>query len=133
LWSRLGAPWRLDIRSDGSARLRYQRGKTEQNAEARSGTFDFPALVARLSTLASDEGHCERNVMVFFHWEGQRGGVLGKNLHDEGLVKSLFQQTLGRCPWRNRALKLLWTVEWLDLRFKNGATRDMTRGDATAT
>jgi hypothetical protein len=40
-----------------------------------------------VTTLASDEGHYERNAVVFFHREGQRGGVLGKNVHDEGLVK----------------------------------------------
>src|SRR5262249_49460788 len=96
-----GAPWRLDIRPDGSARLPYPTGQGEHSAMARSGTFDFPALVARLSTLASDEGHYERNAVVFLHREGQRGGVMGKNLHDEGFVKSVFQQALGNSPWRN--------------------------------
>ncbi len=111
----LGLPWRLEIRSDGSARIRYQRGQTERIAGSVSGTFDFPVLLEVLSKMASDEGHGERNPVVFFHRRGEPGMVRGKHVHDEGFVRGLFEYALGNTFWKNRALKRLWASEqWAD-------------------
>ncbi len=108
----MGLPWRLDIRPDGSARIQYLRGQTEESAEATIGTFDFPNLLATLSTEASNEGHYERNAMVFFYRQMQKGTVFGKHLHDVGLVTFLFQRALERATKTNRALTRLWASEW---------------------
>jgi hypothetical protein len=57
-------PWNLDIRSDGSARVRYLMVRTDESSEVPAGTFDFPALLATLAAAASEEGHYERNAMI---------------------------------------------------------------------
>ncbi|QDV35567.1 hypothetical protein [Tautonia plasticadhaerens] len=41
---RMDRHWSLDIRSDGSARIRYLEWQTDESAEAPAGTFEFPAL-----------------------------------------------------------------------------------------
>ncbi|MFO0891085.1 MAG: hypothetical protein U0790_18315 [Isosphaeraceae bacterium] len=105
-------PWSLDIRADGSARLRYLKWQTDESAEAPAGTFDFADLLARLRASASDEGHYERNALVSFHRQGQSGGVRCKHLHDGGLVTSLFRQALARAVEPNRALEDLFAEEW---------------------
>ncbi len=82
-------PWNLDIRSDGSAQARYQSEPIDERIEAPAGTFNFPEILAKLSSAASDEGQYERNTMVAFRRKGQRGGVRCQHLHDTALVTSL--------------------------------------------
>jgi hypothetical protein len=105
-------PWTLDIRSDGSARIRYLRSKSDESAEVLAGTFDFPDLLATLSASVSDEGHHERNAMVTFRRKGQSGGVLAGHLHDGGLATSLFRRALERATELNEALERLFAIEW---------------------
>jgi hypothetical protein len=105
-------PWTLDIRSDGSARIRYLRSRSDESAEAPAGTFDFPDLLATLSAAVSDEGHYERNAMVTFHRRGQSGGVHAKHLHDGELATSLFRRPLERATELNEALERLFATEW---------------------
>jgi hypothetical protein len=86
--------WTLDIKADGSARLRYRHGETEAEAEAPSGAFPFAELLETLTARASEEGHFERNPMLFLFRPSQSGGVQGQHLHDHPLVASLFRRML---------------------------------------
>jgi hypothetical protein len=105
-------PWSLDIQADGSARIRYLKWPTDESAEAPAGTFDFLDLLVTLSAAGSNEGHHERNAMVFFLRKGNWGRVHGKHLHDGGLVTSLFRRALERATGPNRALERLFATEW---------------------
>ena len=110
----MGQPWRLDIRSDGSARIRYLQGQTDEAAEAPTGTFRFVELLATLAAAASEEGHFERNAMVFFHRRGQSGMVRGQHLHDRRLVMSLFQLVLERSTVPNKTLERRFATRWTE-------------------
>jgi len=105
-------PWTLDIRTDGSARLRYLRGNTNHTVEAPPGTFSFSHLLATITTSASDTGHYERNAMVFFPREGQSGGLTGRHLPDGAFVTSLFKLALERANARNSELGRLLMTDW---------------------
>ena len=112
-------PWRLDIRPDGSARIRYAIEQTEETVAAPAGTFDFPALLETLSAAASEEGHCERNAVVFFYRNGQSGLVEGKHVHDRNLITSLFRLAIEKARvrklfWvrRSKALERRFETEW---------------------
>ena len=108
----MGQPWTLDIRSDGSARLRYLRGQTDESIEAPARTFDFPGLLELLPSVAVDQGHYERNAMVFFHRRGQSGGVRGRHLHDAKYITSLFEMALKEAVRPTNALKRRFKDEW---------------------
>jgi hypothetical protein len=103
-------PWTLDIRPDGSARLRYRLWQTTESAEVPAGTFDFPDLLATLSPAGSDEGHPERNAAVWFLRAGQ--SVKGKHLRDGGLVKALFRHALERATGPREALERRFATDW---------------------
>lgn len=105
-------PWSLDIRADGSARLRYLKWQKDESAEAPAGTFDFTDLLTRLVAAASDEGQYERNALVSFHRQGQSGGAQCKHLHDGRLVTSLFRQALSGAIVPNGTLEHLFAAEW---------------------
>jgi hypothetical protein len=105
-------PWTLDIRSDGSARLRYLSGQTDVAAEAPAGTFRFPDLLATVTAAGSDQGHYERNAMAYFPRKGQSSGLRGRHLHDGRLVSSLFRLALERAVVPNDALEKLFAAEW---------------------
>jgi hypothetical protein len=105
-------PWTLDIHSDGSARIRYLRARSDEKAEVPTGTFDFPDLLAKLSAAVSDEGQYERNAMVTFRRQAQSGGVHAKHLHDGELATSLFRRALERATELNETLERLFATEW---------------------
>jgi hypothetical protein len=110
----MGLQWRLDVRSDGSACIRYRQGQIDEAAEAPAETFNFEELLAKLSAAASGEGHYELNAMVFFHRQGQSGGLRGKHLHDSKLVRSLFRLVLKRSVEPNKPLERRFAAEWPD-------------------
>lgn len=105
-------PWSLDIRSDGSARIRYLEGKTDETADAPAGTFRFQEVLASLTASASNEGHWDRNAMVSFHRKGQSGGVQAKHLHNSEMVTSLFQLAFKNATERNKALERRFSTDW---------------------
>ena len=108
----VGGPWRLDIRSDGSAQLRFLEEQVDEFADAPPRTFDFRGLVDLLSAAVSDQGHYERNAIVLFHRMGQSGLVWGKNLLDRNLATAIFQEALKKATKPNKALQRLFTSEW---------------------
>ena len=108
----MGQQWSLDIRSDGSAHIRHLRGQSDESAETPPGAFDFLDLLATLSAAGSNEGHYEENAVVYFFRKGQSGGVSGKYLHDNELVKSLFQLALQRSLPPKKTLADRFASEW---------------------
>jgi hypothetical protein len=104
-------PWTLDIRSDGSARIRYLRSRSSESAEAPAGTFDFPDLLATLSAAVSVEGHHKRNAMVGLGRKGQSLRGYAGHQPDGGLATSLFRRTLERATEPNEALERRFATE----------------------
>lgn len=101
----MGLPWTLEIQSDGSARIEFSKGKAKESAEAPPGTFGIADLAAKLSAAVTDNGHPDRNAVVFFRRKGQSGGIRGKHLQDRKLVTSLFRLVLNRSAEAHPALE----------------------------
>jgi hypothetical protein len=104
--------WDLELRPDGSARLRQGINQAEESIQVPAGTFDFPGLFEPLRAAASGEGHYERNPTFFVFREGQSGGARGQHFHDEELVKSLFRLALAGAVGRNPALEGRFASRW---------------------
>jgi hypothetical protein len=105
-------PWTLDIRSDGSARIRYLKRRREETADAPPDSFRFQEVLEMMSVAISNEGNWERNPLVVFHRKGQSGRVEAKHLRNAELVTSLFQFALKKAIQPNRTLEMLFTTDW---------------------
>jgi hypothetical protein len=106
-----GLPWRLDIRQDGAARLRYADWPVEEEAEVKVGTFDFDSLLKQLSEQLTSGGHPDRNPVLFLHRRGQSGAE-GKHLQNSDMVSGVFRRALGHLSHPGDELQRLFRERW---------------------
>jgi hypothetical protein len=90
----VGLCWRLDIRKDGSAKLRYREGAVECMAQAGPGSItNFDNLVTRLTELSPPDWEGDQGLVVFLHRQGQ-SSTQGRFLRDAQVVTRLFRMAI---------------------------------------
>ncbi|QDU44656.1 hypothetical protein Mal52_31420 [Symmachiella dynata] len=106
-----GLPWRLDIRQDGSAYLRYFDWPVEEEAEVGGGTFDFGSLLKLLTEEISPEGHSANSPVLFLQRRGQ-SYTEGNHFLNEKTVSELFEQALRNLAPSNDELPRFYRERW---------------------
>jgi predicted nucleotidyltransferase len=102
---RAGLPWRLDIRKDGSALVRYQGSGIDVQAEAMPGTFmNLDHLASRLTELSTPIWPGEHSLVIVLHRQGQ-SSCETRVLRDAQVVTRLFRMAMGPshlnvCLWQ---------------------------------
>jgi len=97
--------WALEVRSNGSAHLRFLSREMHENIETPPAVFEFEALLRKLMDAGTDRGEFKSNPMVFCRRAGQTGGTGGKHIHDKQLVAALYHRTLEHASVPNNDLK----------------------------
>jgi len=101
----VGDGWRLDLQSDGTARLGYGAADTWL---VKRNTFDFAATLKALRAVARKQGFAGgRHYRVSFFREGEKGPVQGYT-QDDKLVLGLFDRAVEALQNRNDRFDQLW-------------------------
>jgi len=91
---RVGVPWRLEIRKDGSASVRYQGWGIDEQAEATPGTFkNLETLASRLTELSTPILSEGDSLIVVLHQQGQ-STCKERVLRDAQVVTRLFRMAI---------------------------------------
>lgn len=107
----VGVSWSLDIRSDGSATLRFSQGSIDERAEAPARTFDFAFQRDFLAKSVSSQGHYERNPMVIFMRKGQ-SVFRGQHLQSWNVARALYERALQSATHASHELRARFLDLW---------------------
>jgi predicted nucleotidyltransferase len=109
---RVGLPWRLDVRKDGSASVRYQGWGIDVEADAAPGTFmNLEHLASCLTELSTPKWPGEESLIVIVHGQGQ-SICETRVLRNAQVVTRLFRMAIEASQVNEQLISHLFQERW---------------------